>query len=184
MADPTSEARYLARASPRFREVYASLAEAIHRLFPDAEALFESRMPGWRIPRRRRVDPATVKGPLDPNWVQVHLVERKSGITLHLWNPADLNAFRYRKAELERAGFKLLVNSIQFNRKSAYPTDLVVSLLEDVKKSLEQDAARGAEEAKAGVPVTAPAGAQETKDEALRRQLDEWASEPPMDGGD
>ena len=122
-----------------------------------------------------------MKGTFDPNWVRVYVVERKSGITLHLWNPADFNGFRKRKAELERAGFKLMVGCFQFTRKSEYPTDLVVALLRDAKTSLQEDERVGG---KAGRPAPAPGRAREPMDDALRRQLDEWSSEPPMDGGD
>ena len=111
---------YLEKASPRFREVHAAIGRAVRDLFAGAEPSFRFRMPGWKIPRPRKVDPASVAGTLDPNWVQVHLVERKSGITLHLWNPVDLNGFRRRKAELERAGFKLMVGCLQLTRKSEY----------------------------------------------------------------
>jgi len=39
----------------------------------------DARLP---IARRRWIDPKAVNGTLDPNWVQMYLVERKSGITL------------------------------------------------------------------------------------------------------
>ena len=172
---------YVEKATPRFREVYESLARAVHELFPDASDSFQFKMPGWKIPRRRRVDPKSVAGTLDPNWVQIYLVERKSGITLQLWNPVDFNGFRRHRAELERAGFKLMVGCIQFNGKSAYPIGLVVDLLKDIEKSLEEDGRVPAKE-KGGTPAKkAPAG---PKDEALLREVEEWASEPPMDGGD
>ncbi len=174
---------YLDKASPRFRGVHASLARAVRELFPDAEVSFQFKMPGWKIPRRRRVDPKPVRGTLDPNWVQIYLVERKAGITLNLWNPVDFNGFRKRKTELERAGFKLMAGCLQFNRKSEYPVDVIVGLLKDIKVSLDEDAKRGAGKAQSGTQAT-PAEGRESREETLRRQLDEWASEPPMDGGD
>ena len=174
---------YLQKASPRFREVHASLDRAVRELFPDAEVSFQFKMPGWKISRRRRVDPKSVRGTLDPNWVQIYLLERKAGITLNLWNPVDFNGFRKRKTELERVGFKLMAGCLQFNRKSEYPVDVIVGLLKDIKVSLDEDAKRGAGKAQSGTQAT-PAEGRESREETLRRQLDEWASEPPMDGGD
>ena len=81
-----------------------------------------------------------MRGTLDPNWVQIYLVERKSGITLHLWNPVDFGSMQRRKPELSRLGFKVMVGCMQFNRKSDYPMDSVERLLEDVRRSLETDA--------------------------------------------
>lgn len=179
---PRAVRSYLKTASPRFRDIYEALARAVRELFPDAEGSFDPRMPGWKIPRRRRVDPASVKGTLDPNRAQVYLVERKSGITLHLWSPVDFDGFRRRKAELERAGFKLMVGGLQFNRKSEYPIDLVVELLRDVKKSLEEDARAVPPRTKSQGP--SPARGENADHKALLRELDEWSSEPPMDGGD
>ncbi|TLZ55006.1 MAG: DUF1801 domain-containing protein [Methanobacteriota archaeon] len=171
----------LARASPRFRAIHESIGRAVRDLFPEAVTAFDFGMSGWRIPRRRRVDPESVKGTIDPNWVHIFLAERKAGITLNLWNPVDFNGFRRHRAELERAGFKLMVGCIQFNRKSEFPIGLVVDLLKDIEKSLEEDE-RVAVTGKGGTPAKkAPAG---PKDEALLREVEEWASEPPMDGGD
>ena len=176
----TTAGAYLARASARFRGVHAELGRAIRELFPGAKAAFEYGMPGWRIPRPRRVDPASVKGTIDPNWVHVFLAERKAGITLNLWNPVDVGGFRTRRAALERAGFKLMVGCLQFNRKSEYPIDLVVEVLRDVRRSLDEDAGLGGGTAEPRPPTKG----REAKGEALLRELDEWASEPPMDGGD
>jgi len=131
---------YLAKSSPRFRETYGALDRAIRGLFPEAEAVFAFGMPGWKIARRRWIDPKSVKGTLDPNWVQIYFVERKSGITLHLWNPADFNGMRRHDKELARVGLKVMVGCMQFNRKGDYPIDVVKSLLEDVRRSLETDA--------------------------------------------
>jgi len=171
----------LARASPRFRAIYESIGRAVRDLFPEAVTAFEFGMPGWRIPRRRRVDPGSFKGTLDPNWVQIYLVERKSGITLHLWNPVDFNGFRRHRSELERAGFKLMMGCLRFTRKSEYPIGLAVDLLKDIEKSLDEEGRVRAKE-KGGTPALKPRGSE--RDEALRRQVEEWASEPPMDGGD
>src|SRR5437867_5409645 len=96
MTEPSEAVRaYLKGASPRFREIHASLARAVREIFPEAEIAFQFKMPGWRIPRLpRRVDLKSVRGTLDPNWAQIYVVERKSGITLNLWNPVDFNGFR------------------------------------------------------------------------------------------
>lgn len=136
-------AAYLEDASPRFRQVHAALTQSIQALFPDAEPAFAFGMTGWRIPRRRWINPRSVRGTLDPNWVQIYLVERKSGMTLHLWNPADFGVMHRRETELSRVGFKVMVGCIQFNRKADYPIETVDRLLEDVKRSLEDDAKAG-----------------------------------------
>jgi uncharacterized protein YdhG (YjbR/CyaY superfamily) len=182
MATTRTAMAYLGKASPRFREVHASLGRAIENLFPDARSAFEYGMPGWRIPRPRRVDPASVKGTIDPNWVHVFLAERKAGITLNLWNPVDVGGFRKRKRELERAGFKVMVGCLQFNRKSEYPIGLVVELLKDIRNSLEEDGRAATPWPKSRGP--APAKGEDEEHKALLRELDEWSSEPPMDGGD
>jgi hypothetical protein len=178
---------YLTTASARFRQIYAALERSVLEIFPDAEASFQSRMPGWRIPRPRHVDPASAQGTLDPNWVQIYLVERKSGITLHLWNPVDFNGFRRRDKELERAGFKLMVGSVRFNRKSEYPIGLVVDLLKDAKASLVDDERRGGKPpSEKGRPPASKSKAapRPAMDPKLRAEIDEWSAEPPMDGGD
>jgi len=182
MAPAQTAKAYLGKTSPRFREVHASLGRSIGDLFPDARSAFEHGMPGWRIPRPRRVDPASVKGTIDPNWVHVFLAERKAGITLNLWNPVDVGGFRRRKRELERAGFKVMVGCLQFNRKSAYPIGLVVEILRDVKKSLEEDGRDTAGGVEGGSRT--PTRGKDPDQAALLRELDEWSSEPPMDGGD
>jgi len=142
MAAPRSKLvdTYLKKTSPRFREIDDRLDRTIRALFPEAQRVFAYGLPGWRIPRRRWIDPKSVDGTIDPNWVNVFLAERKAGITLHLWNPVDFNAMQRRKADLSNAGFKVMVGCLQFNRKSGYPIDAVRRLLEDVKRSLEADA--------------------------------------------
>jgi len=134
---------YLQKTSPRFREINDELDRTIHRLFPEAERVFAYHLPGWRIARRRWIDPKSVKGTIDPNWVHIFLAERKAGITLHMWNPVDFNAMQRRKAELSDAGFKVMVGCLQFNRKSEYPLEAISRLLQDAKRSLEADAKKG-----------------------------------------
>lgn len=134
---------YLKKTSPRFRGINDELDRTIHRLFPENERVFVYGLPGWRIARRRRIDPKSVKGTIDSNWVHIFLAEREAGITLHIWNPVDFNAMQRRKAELSGAGFKVMVGCLQFNRKSDYPVDAVRPLLEDVRRSLEADAKEG-----------------------------------------
>lgn len=134
---------YLKKTSLRFREINDRLDRTIRALFPEAERVFAYGIPGWRIARRRWIDPKSVKGTIDPNWVHIFLAERKAGITLHMWNPVDFNAMQRRKAELSGAGFKVMVGCLQFNRKSEYPLEAIGRLLEDVKRSLEADAKKG-----------------------------------------
>ncbi len=125
-------AAYLDRGSERFRQVYVELAEIVREVFPSAEAAFAYKMPGFRIKVTRR-EVKEWKGTIDPNYLQLFLVERQQGITLHVWNPADYYGLDKRKEELTRAGFKVMRGCLQWNKKQVYPLETVQVLLESIK---------------------------------------------------
>jgi uncharacterized protein YdhG (YjbR/CyaY superfamily) len=126
---PNNEARqaYLEQASERFRTAYSEVERLVRARFPNAEATFEWSMPGWKAPREH-VPEARV-GTIDPAYVWIFLVDRKAGITLHFWNPADYYFLDQHKAALQQAGFKVMRGCLQFNRKGAYPVAAVERLL-------------------------------------------------------
>ena len=127
----------LDESSDRFKQVYADIEAVVRGIFPTAERVVAYKMPGFKI----RIGDEGVKswrGTIDPNYLQLFLVERKSGITLHLWNPRDYDGLERRRAELSAVGFKVMRGCIQWNRKQAYPVETVRSLLESVKQHLQE----------------------------------------------
>jgi hypothetical protein len=118
---------YLEQASENFRAVFSAVESVVRKRFPNAEATFESGMPGWKVPREH-VPEARI-GTIDPAYVWIFLAERKAGITLHVWNPADYYFLDQHKAALQQAGFKVMRGCLQFNRKGAYPVAAVERLL-------------------------------------------------------
>ena len=83
--------------------------------FPNALPVFEYKMPGWRIPRPKAGAPRLREGTIDPDWVHLFLVERKSGITLHLWNPADYYGLERYESDLSKVGLKVMRGCVQFH---------------------------------------------------------------------
>ena len=123
--------------SPRMREVHALLDREIRSRFPEADAQFEYGMRGWRVPRARRLE--TWKGTIDPNFLHIFVAERKQGITLHYWNPMMPASFGKHAAPLAKAGFKVMVGCLQFNRKGDYPVDALKPLLDEAAQMLEHE---------------------------------------------
>jgi uncharacterized protein YdhG (YjbR/CyaY superfamily) len=121
-----------------YPDVEAWLRKAVKARFPKAKEINEYGMVGWRVQRGRTVEWTT--GTVDPNFVSVFLGDRKQGITLHLWVPLPGATLSARKAELEKAGFKVMVGCLQFTRKQPYPTAAVEALLDGIKKRLADDA--------------------------------------------
>ena len=80
---------YLEAASPRFRSVFKDVATVVKTEFPLAMPVFEWRMPGWRVKLPKGKIPQEWKGTCPRDCIVILLVERKSGITLHYWNPLD-----------------------------------------------------------------------------------------------
>jgi uncharacterized protein YdhG (YjbR/CyaY superfamily) len=125
--DPESRDAYLAQASERFRATFAALEQAVAARFPSAQPCFEWSLPGWRVPLLHV--PPHPTGTFDHTCVVILLADRKAGITLHLWNPANYRFLDEHKAELTGAGFKVMRGCLQFNRKQPYPVEAVDTLL-------------------------------------------------------
>lgn len=116
--------------SDRYKETFSRLGEVIEAVFPTAQASFEYNLPGWKI-ERENVQEET-KGTIDPRFVHVLIAERKAGLTLHLWNPADYYWLDKQKEALQGAGFKVMRGCVQFNRKQPFPFDTMESVLRTI----------------------------------------------------
>jgi len=124
---------YLGKSSDRFRQVYSELERVIEGVFPRGEQAFAYKMPGFRVKVSGR-EITGWKGTIDPNYLQIFLVERKSGITLHIWNPLDFYGLDKRREELTQAGFRVMRGCLQWNTKRAYPMETVKGLLESIQR--------------------------------------------------
>jgi len=116
------------------QEVHARLDEEIRRRLPGAVPQFEYGMRGWRVPRARRQE--SWKGTIDPNFLHIFVAERKQGITLHFWNPLQPASFGKHAAPLSKAGFKVMVGCLQYNRKGDYPVAAILPLLDEAAEML------------------------------------------------
>jgi hypothetical protein len=123
--------------SPRLQAIHGELDRRIRKLFPGAQASTDWNMLGWKVRRPRRVE--WTHGTMDPNLLYVGIAERKSGITLHIWNPVEHDGLNRREAQLSAAGFKVMVGCLQFNRKGDYPVDAVVGILEGIKAQFDAE---------------------------------------------
>ena len=131
-ADPIKT--YLEKSSPRFQRTFHALEQIVKKRFPDAERAFGYKMPGWRILVKGRVPPEMQGGTIDARFVHIHLVERKHGITFHLWNPVDYGGLERAAPALQEAGFKVMAGCVQFNRKADFPIEAVERVLARLKR--------------------------------------------------
>lgn len=115
---------YLITTSDKFQHIHNDLGKVVYEVFPQAEEVFEYKMLEWKIATNREV-PKDWIGTLDPRWLTILLVERKGGITLHIWNPADYYFLDKHRALLTSAGFEVMRGCIQYNRKQPYPIKTV-----------------------------------------------------------
>jgi hypothetical protein len=123
---------YLDKSPDSFQQLFAALAKVVKMVFPNAEKTFAYNMPGFRI----KVSDKEIKdwkGTIDPNYLQIFLVQRKSGVTLHIWNALDYDGLDRKRDELTKAGFKVMRGCLQWNRKQAYPMKVVETLLNSIK---------------------------------------------------
>lgn len=123
--------------SPRLHAARDELERNLRRLFPGVERITAYNMHGWRV--RRPVRIVDWPGTMDPNWVQVFVAERKQGVTVHVWNPYDYDAFRRHAAGLQAAGFKPMVGCVQYNRKGEVPVAALLPVLEGIARRMEQE---------------------------------------------
>ena len=132
---------YLDNSSDRFRQVYSELAGTVQRVFPNAENAFAHEMPGFKVKVSHK-EIKDWKGTINPNYIQIYLVERKNGITLHIWNPLDFYGLDKKREELTKEGFKVMRGCLQWNRKQVYPMETVESLLASIQRQLPAPADR------------------------------------------
>lgn len=128
-------AGYAGTSSERFQKAFADLGALALDVFPSAESIFQWDMPGWKINLVPLDDP-NYRGTMDPNFFAIMLVERKSGLTLHIWNPRDYYGLSRSQSELGAAGFKVMRGCLVFNRKQPYPIAAVGDLLRNVRERL------------------------------------------------
>lgn len=76
------------------------------------------------------------KGTIDPNYLHLALVQRKRGVTFHIWNPRDDGYLQKNQEALSRAGFKVMRGCVEWNKKAAYPVGEIAKMLVDHKRAL------------------------------------------------
>ena len=119
---------YLSAASERFQSVFQELSVAVHKSFPEAEPTFAHGMPGFRA-QITNIHKENLRGTFDLNHLQLFLVERKSGITLHIWDPRNYYGLDEVRDELTKIGFKVMRGCLVWNRKREYPVDRMKQLI-------------------------------------------------------
>ncbi len=126
--DTKDTAIYLRATSEGFQNVYREFSAAVSGTFPMAESTFAHGMPGFRA-RVADIKKEDRRGTFDPDHLQLFLVERKSGTTLHIWDPRNSYGLDEVRDELTKAGFKVMRGCIVWNRKRAYPVDRMKELI-------------------------------------------------------
>ena len=85
-------------------------------------------MPGFRA-QITNIHKENLRGTFDLNHLQLFLVERKSGITLHIWDPRNYYGLDEVRDELTKIGFKVMRGCLVWNRKREYPVDRMKQLI-------------------------------------------------------
>ncbi len=92
-------------------------------------------MAGWRAEIQDPPPEDSWKGTMPRTHLTVAPVERKAGVTIHIWHPNEPYLLKDNEAWLTEAGFKVMVGCLQWNRKAAFPLDALERLLaEAVRK--------------------------------------------------
>ena len=128
MQDTADTAIYLNASSERFQDVFQGLSAAIHESFPEAESTFAHGMPGFKA-RVADVKKDDWRGTFDPDHLQLFLVERKAGITFHIWDPRNYYGLDEVRDELTQLGFKVMRGCLVWNRKKKYPLERMKELI-------------------------------------------------------
>lgn len=131
---------YLASAGERYHEAYGRMARAVRGVFPKAKEVFESDMPAWKVPRPPGAPRPAREGTMPADTVFIGLVERKAGLTVHLWYPGDYSLFDHHKDALGEAGFKAMRGCLVYNRKGPFPVEAVETLLRRIREADERGA--------------------------------------------
>jgi hypothetical protein len=114
-----------------FAETFTQVRDVVQRVFPQAEAIEEWGMRGWKVPLVHL--PESLKGTFDMTHLYVLLADRKAGPTLHIWYPGIYHWLDEHKAELAAAGFKVMRGCLPYSRRQPYPIDVVERLLRRIK---------------------------------------------------
>ena len=93
-----------------------------------AESTFTHGMPGFRA-RVTDTRKEERRGTFDPNHLQLFLVERKSGITLHIWDPRNYYGLDEVRDEPAKVGFKVMRGCLVWNRKREHPFERMKGLI-------------------------------------------------------
>jgi len=125
----------LSQQSDRFKKIYARLKDVVMKEFPNATEGIMYDMHGFKA-KITKEEITNWKGTMNPNYFYTCLVERKAGITLHIWNPKDYYGLEKIKKEYERAGFKVMRGCIQWNKKAEYPIDMVEDLVKNIARKV------------------------------------------------
>lgn len=123
---------YLASASDRYQRAYHELEGLIEARFPTVERVLEGDMPMWQILRPEDAPRPGASGTIDPRFVHVGLVERKAGLTLHVWYPPAYELLADHADALEAAGLKVMKGCVQYNRKGDLPVDAIEPLFDHI----------------------------------------------------
>ncbi len=130
-----AHADYLASASDRYQRAHGRLDELLAARFPTVERVVEHDMPMWQIRRPEDAPMPEATGTIDPELVHVGLVERKAGLTLHLWYPPEYELLAEHAEELKAAGLKVMTGCVQYNRKGELPVEAIVPLLDHIHEN-------------------------------------------------
>ena len=128
MQDTVDTRTYLNASSERFQDVFQGLSAAVYESFPEAESTSAHGMPGFkaRVTDTRQEER---RGTFDPNHLQLFLVERKSGISFHIWDPRNYYGLDEVRDELAKVGFKVMRGCLVWNRKREYPFERMKGLI-------------------------------------------------------
>lgn len=113
----------------------AALAARVRKVFPDAEPAEAYGMAGWQVSLPDSAPARPDLGTLDADHLQIFPVQRKAGVTLHVWNPVDYEFLDTQAEALSVAGYKVMKGCIQWNRKADLDLDAVEVLLRAAKAS-------------------------------------------------
>ena len=111
-----------------FAEIQAGFDALVCRVFPAARRGAFAGLTAWGVPRPARA-PRYEGGTMPGDRIILGIAERKSGVTTYVWYPAPGHGLAERQAELEAAGFKVMVGCLVFSKKQPYPFAALEALL-------------------------------------------------------
>lgn len=105
-----------------------AIAAAFRTVHPNAEPVHAWGLDGWAVKVQDRPEGWT--GTMDPERLMVFPLERKAGITVHVWDPRNPELLQWNDAALQAAGFKVMVGCLQWNRKAPVDVEALRRLFE------------------------------------------------------